>query len=277
MGDANLAGVRARMFAAFLLLFAQFLFAMLGVVNTFPAERAVCLREVQDRWYTPSAFYIAKVVMDTLMQSSFPVLTTLLGYWTIGFNSETAERPLIFYLICALASNVGAAMGFIVSAAVPSTNLALSIAPGLLMPQLLLCGLFIDVDLLPQPFRALSFLMAARYMVQGSMNNEFNCAPVRACTTDWHLKTGSMCDSSPCSFCCTDKEVASSGGVCPVVTCEDALSLLRLDGDNIWPSGETSGETAMFNMFALSILLLFFRIFGLSALNISFKVAARSS
>lgn len=45
----------------------------------------------------------------------------------------------------AVVSNCGAAVGFAVSAAVPSVNLALSIAPGLVMPQLLLAGIFIKV------------------------------------------------------------------------------------------------------------------------------------
>lgn len=43
----------------------------------------------------------------------------------------------------AVVSNCGAGLGFAVSAAVPSVTLALSIAPGLVMPQLLLAGIFI--------------------------------------------------------------------------------------------------------------------------------------
>ena len=35
--------------------------ALLGVVNAFPAERAVFLRETQDKLYHPAAFYLAKV------------------------------------------------------------------------------------------------------------------------------------------------------------------------------------------------------------------------
>ena len=39
----------------------RFMFALLGVVNAFPAERAVFLRETQDKLYHPAAFYLAKV------------------------------------------------------------------------------------------------------------------------------------------------------------------------------------------------------------------------
>ena len=141
--ERNMSSLQPRLFSSFLLVFAQFLFALLGVVNAFPAERAVFLRETQDKLYHPAAFYFAKVVIDTMMQCFFPILVVAISYPLIGLNGEKAERILWFYAIMAVVSNCGAAVGFMVSAAVPSVNLALSIAPGLVMPQLLLAGIFI--------------------------------------------------------------------------------------------------------------------------------------
>ena len=142
--ERNMSSLQPRLFSSFLLVFAQFLFALLGVVNAFPAERAVFLRETQDKLYHPAAFYLAKVAVDTVMQSLFPILVVAISYPLIGLNGEKAERILWFYAIMAVVSNCGAGLGFIVSAAVPSVNLALSIAPGLVMPQLLLAGIFIQ-------------------------------------------------------------------------------------------------------------------------------------
>ena len=143
--ERNMSSLQPRLFSSFLLVFAQFLFALLGVVNAFPAERAVFLRETQDKLYHPAAFYFAKVVIDTIMQCLFPILVVAISYPLIGLNGESADRVLWFYAIMAVSSNCGAAVGFMVSAAVPSVNLALSIAPGLVMPQLLLAGIFIKV------------------------------------------------------------------------------------------------------------------------------------
>jgi ABC-type multidrug transport system permease subunit len=95
--------------------------------------------------YHPAAFYFAKVVIDTIMQCLFPILVVAISYPLIGLNGESADRVLWFYAIMAVVSNCGAAVGFMVSAAVPSVNLALSIAPGLVMPQLLLAGIFFKV------------------------------------------------------------------------------------------------------------------------------------
>ena len=45
-----------------------------------------------------------------------------------------------------MCSNCGSAMGFTVSAATSSVNVGLSIAPGLVMPQMLLSGVFMKTE-----------------------------------------------------------------------------------------------------------------------------------
>jgi len=195
--ERNMSSLSPRLFSSFLLVFAQFLFALLGVVNAFPAERAVFLRETQDKLYHPAAFYLAKVSIDTLMQCFFPILVVAISYPLIGFNGESADRVLWFYAIMAVVSNCGAGVGFMVSAAVPSVNLALSIAPGLIMPQLLLSGIFIKVEDLPQPFNALSYLMVARYAVQATVVNEFTCETKSSCDPAvWRQSPADQCDNS---------------------------------------------------------------------------------
>lgn len=74
------------------------MFSLLGVINTFPAERAVFLRETQDKLYHPAAFYFSKVAVDTVMQCAFPLLVLAIAYPLIGLNAESAERVLLFYV-----------------------------------------------------------------------------------------------------------------------------------------------------------------------------------
>ncbi|CAK9025730.1 Protein white [Durusdinium trenchii] len=244
--ERNMSSLQPRLFSSFLLVFAQFLFALLGVVNAFPAERAVFLRETQDKLYHPAMFYLAKVSIDTIMQSLFPILVVAISYPLIALNGESAERILWFYAIMAVVSNCGAGLGFMVSAAVPSVTLALSIAPGLVMPQLLLAGIFIKVDDLPQPFKAISYLMVARYAVQATVVNEFSCSVKEECTPEvWRLADASQCGSSPCDFCCTAHERRAAGGICPVLSCDDALVSLGMD--EIWPKGASPEETIWHN------------------------------
>mmetsp|Transcript_40268 Transcript_40268/g.86414 ORF Transcript_40268/g.86414 Transcript_40268/m.86414 type:complete len:622 (-) Transcript_40268:260-2125(-) len=273
--DKDLDGVNVRVFGAFLLAFAQFLFAILGVVNTFPQEKAVFLREAQDRWYHPAAFYLAKVLLDTILQCFFPIIVTCIGYFMIGLNTDKAERVFIFYLFLALLSNCGAAIGFIVSAAVSSVSTALSIVPGLVMPQLVLSGLFIPVKDMPQPFNALSHVVLARYALQGVITNEFICETDAKCTAAYHMVSGG-CDDSPCDFCCTSEQFASAGGLCPIVTCDQALVRANLDADSIWPSGDENIDTVWYNMLCMVVLLIFFRCVGLFSLLMSYRRASKS-
>jgi len=273
---SNMSGVQARMFGCFLLAFAQFLFAMLGVVNTFPAERAVFLREAQDRWYNPAAFYLAKVALDSITQCLFPVVATSIGYPIMGLNTQSVERVVWFYIFVALLSNSGAAVGFVVSAMVPSVNAALSITPGLVMPQLILCGLFIKVDLLPQPFRTISYVVIVRYALQGVLTNEFVCETKPECVPEvFRTVSGAACASSPCDFCCDDQEVKASAGVCPTLTCEEALRSLSLDGDTIWPAGDSNSTTVALNALALLGLLVLFRLLGMLALVAAYRRASK--
>eukprot|EP00913_Durusdinium_trenchii_P001518 g1405.t1 len=274
--ERNMSSLQPRLFSSFLLVFAQFLFALLGVVNAFPAERAVFLRETQDKLYHPAMFYLAKVSIDTIMQSLFPILVVAISYPLIALNGESAERILWFYAIMAVVSNCGAGLGFMVSAAVPSVTLALSIAPGLVMPQLLLAGIFIKVDDLPQPFKAISYLMVARYAVQATVVNEFSCSVKEECTPEvWRLADASQCGSSPCDFCCTAHERRAAGGICPVLSCDDALVSLGMD--EIWPKGASPEETIWHNFAGLLCLLLFFRLQGLNVLMLSYHRATTGS
>jgi len=270
--ERNMSSLSPRLFSSFLLVFAQFMFALLGVVNAFPAERAVFLRETQDKLYHPAAFYLAKVFIDTIMQCAFPILVVAISYPLIGLNGESADRILIFYFIMAVVSNCGAAVGFCVSAAVPSVNLALSIAPALVMPQLLLGGLFIKIEDLYQPFNALSYLMVARYAVQATVVNEFTCSEKTECNAAvWRISSPDLCDDSPCDFCCTAHEMMASGGICPVLTCDQGIASLGMD--EIWPMGETHVETIFYNIIALLVLMFLFRLQGLNILMISYRRA----
>lgn len=59
----------------------QGIFGALMVINSFPVERTLTLRERASGTYYASAYFIAKIVAETLIQLPVPVL----------FVSETAE------------------------------------------------------------------------------------------------------------------------------------------------------------------------------------------
>lgn len=46
----------------------------------------------------------------------------------------------------------------------------------------------------------------------------------------------------------------ASGGICPVLTCDDAITSLSMD--DIWPMGDTHTQTIWYNIIALVVLML---------------------
>eukprot|EP00927_Polykrikos_kofoidii_P016958 TRINITY_DN17700_c0_g3_i2.p1 TRINITY_DN17700_c0_g3~~TRINITY_DN17700_c0_g3_i2.p1 ORF type:complete len:623 (-),score=81.11 TRINITY_DN17700_c0_g3_i2:314-2182(-) len=272
----DMVGVNSRIFSSFLLVFAQFLFALLGVANTFPSERCIFFREAQDRWYHPTAFYLAKITIDTVMQSVFPLLVLIIGYPLIGLNTQTLSRPVYFYIIMVLISNCGAAVGLTVSAAVSNVSTALSVLPGLVMPQMLLCGIFVRTQDLPQPFNALSHVIIMRFGLQAVVTNEFTCDTNAACDMSWRKSGGDACSESPCDFCCTNADLEKTGGVCPVLSCLDAQRFIGLDIEEMWPAGDTQEDTVGWNILALLVCLVFVRILGLVVLLVSYRRSAKS-
>eukprot|EP00932_Pfiesteria_piscicida_P005188 SRR837773.15096.p2 GENE.SRR837773.15096~~SRR837773.15096.p2 ORF type:complete len:102 (+),score=20.80 SRR837773.15096:47-307(+) len=84
-----------------------------------------------------------------------------------------------------------------------------------------------------------------------------------------------MCGTSPCDFCCESSEVKSTGGICPVITCDDALGRLGLDIETSWPSGSTNEDTIWYNALAMLVLLVAFRLLGMLVLLLSYRRAAK--
>eukprot|EP00927_Polykrikos_kofoidii_P040079 TRINITY_DN34322_c0_g1_i1.p1 TRINITY_DN34322_c0_g1~~TRINITY_DN34322_c0_g1_i1.p1 ORF type:complete len:654 (-),score=67.27 TRINITY_DN34322_c0_g1_i1:355-2244(-) len=267
----DLASLSNRVSAIFVIVFLQFMFPLLGVANAFCSERVVFLREAQDRWYHPTAFYFSKVCVDTVMQFIFPIVPFVICYPLIGLNVETALQPLSFFIIIVLIGNFGAGAGFTISAGVSSVSTSLSILPGFMMPQLLLCGLFIRPQNLPQPFQTGSYVMALKYALQAAVTNEFTCDNSDKCEMSWRVGLGKACSDSPCNFCCTDVDLAKTAGICPVLTCTDAQRFLNLDIKDMWPSGSTHQSTVTLNILVLCVLVVAFRLFGLMMLMLSYR------
>lgn len=52
----------------------QGIFGALMVINSFPAERALTLRERASGTYLASAYFVAKIIVDTLVQIPVPII-----------------------------------------------------------------------------------------------------------------------------------------------------------------------------------------------------------
>jgi len=297
--------VKNRTGGIILIAISNLMFATVGVVNTFPKERAVFLREIQDGLYSLAPFYLSKVAFDLLLQTFYPLLGSAIAYFLINFNISYSYNFFIFTLICILVSHCGSALGIIISALVGDVSLAIAAAPGIAMPQILLSGFFVSVASMSPPFEYISYIMFGRYAVQGLVGNEFNCKESPECLDDiskaheYHEDHCTNKSANPCTYCCEEEEFISLGGlgpggapgpikkVCTVVTCWEAMEQLgfksafpdlesvglEAENDLKQPSGNSLLTVSLYNILLMSAIMVCLRFFGMVTLRIAIKKA----
>ncbi|CAE7664022.1 w, partial [Symbiodinium sp. KB8] len=150
--------------AMFFVLINQSFSGIFGVMQTFPMERPIFMREHESGCYTVSAYYLAKTCADFAFQLIFPAIFCTLVFWMVGLSdNDSAVEWLAFTGIILLASNTAISLGYLVSTAVPSVDVALAVGPAIVLPFLLFGGLFINLSSIPDWLAWLEYLSWFRY------------------------------------------------------------------------------------------------------------------
>lgn len=91
------------------------------------------------------------------------VIAVLLSVWVLGLD---VAGPVWMLTVVAVADAVlGTALGLFVSAFARTEFQAVQFMPAIVIPQILLCGLFIDRDLMPPVLSAISDVLPLSYAV----------------------------------------------------------------------------------------------------------------
>jgi hypothetical protein len=146
---------------------------LFGVINTFPAEIPIFLREHQNRMYRVFNYYFAKTIVEVrlflkfdltyfnLKKKSFvsqlpkyiifPIIFVSIVYWMAGLNSDI-ERFLICVGTIILVANCAVSFGSFLSCACPSVSAALAISGPILVPLMIFSGFFLNNATVPGIF-----------------------------------------------------------------------------------------------------------------------------
>ena len=95
------ASVATRVPALFFCCVNQGIVASFMVINSFPGERAIMLRERQAGAYSTSSYFLAKTAVDMLTQILPPVVFTVIVYYMIGFQHD-ASKFFLFLMFMSL-------------------------------------------------------------------------------------------------------------------------------------------------------------------------------
>ncbi|KAK7507421.1 hypothetical protein BaRGS_00001356 [Batillaria attramentaria] len=130
---------------------------MFAVVNSFPNELGIFLREYGSGLYRTDVYYLAKSVAEFPTFILLPVVFVAVTYWMIGLH-ETWQSYLIATGIVTLVALVAVSFGYVISTVAGNVSIALAIGPPILIPFMMFGGFFLNDDSVPVYFIWLKYL-----------------------------------------------------------------------------------------------------------------------
>ncbi len=103
-----------------------------------------------------SAFSVAAAAQATL--------ACLVSFWFLGF--DTAGSPALVFLIAIINAVLGVGLGLLCSAFARTEFQAVQFMPVVIVPQLLLCGIIVPREMLPDWLRWISDALPATYALE---------------------------------------------------------------------------------------------------------------
>ncbi|OMJ89451.1 hypothetical protein SteCoe_8451 [Stentor coeruleus] len=144
-----------------------------ATILNFPLMRAVFLKESRAKMYGTTAFYLAKNIADFLIEVFTSIMFGLCIYWTIGYNTSSSDKPIIFLVICVLANMCGTSLGLTAGAWFTRVDVAASLGAIMSLPFYYYSGFLRPVDSIPIAFRWLSYISPFRWVFFSLMLNEY--------------------------------------------------------------------------------------------------------
>lgn len=171
--DTTYKGIQNRNGLFFMLIITLLSSGVLQVVLTFPIQRAVFLKEQGFSMYGTLVYFWAKIIPEFFMEALIPTLFFIINYWACDLNTESYEKPLIFWLICLLAHLAGGSGGFFIGCVVSNVEAVSEFMTLIFFPDVLYSGFLVNYDSIPIPFRYLTYLSSFRYAFSAMATNEY--------------------------------------------------------------------------------------------------------
>eukprot|EP01126_Amoeba_proteus_P060970 TRINITY_DN8131_c0_g1_i35.p1 TRINITY_DN8131_c0_g1~~TRINITY_DN8131_c0_g1_i35.p1 ORF type:complete len:617 (-),score=126.37 TRINITY_DN8131_c0_g1_i35:111-1895(-) len=173
------ASVTTRQAVLFFCCINQGVFGALIVINSFPGERTLILRERMAGTYYSSAYFVSKSCVDSVTQAPIPIIFSVIVYWLVGFQA-TAGKFFIFTAFMVLCNFAATSLAAAVSAFGRTTDMAVTVLPMALEICRLFGGFFLPPSKLPAYFSWLDALSYVKYTYVGVALNEleglvYNC------------------------------------------------------------------------------------------------------
>lgn len=148
--------------------------AVQNVILMFPDERIVFLREQASAMYSPTAYFIAKVLSEIPGFIIFPSIFVLISYFGLELNTNEPSHFFVFFGVAILLVVATSAFGLVIGAAIADKQVAVAMTPVLIIPFMLFSGYFVNQDNIPVFLKPFEYLSLFKYGFQAFVLNEYD-------------------------------------------------------------------------------------------------------
>jgi ATP-binding cassette subfamily G (WHITE) protein 2 len=149
----------------------QGVFGAFSIINAFPEERGLMLRERASGMYKASAYFMSKITVDALVQIPMIVTFSVTTYYLIGLQ-DVAAKFIVFLVFMHLCYFSATGLALMIGALCKTTDLATVALSLVLEICRLYGGFFLSPKNLPHYFSWLDALSYVKYSYVGISLNE---------------------------------------------------------------------------------------------------------
>ena len=177
--------IRNKSGAIFFLALNTFFSSCFGVLTIFYTEKQVFFREYKAGYYRTTPYFLSKFLVELPYAFLFPYLMVLIAYYLVGLNPPFSDYLLAATFV-AVASICGVALGVLLASIFDDLQVILAITPAILLPLLLLSGIFVSASSVPGFLIWIRYISPIYYSTIGMLQIEFsrpfpNCHPPETC------------------------------------------------------------------------------------------------
>jgi hypothetical protein len=230
-------GVKNFSGAFFYIITDQVYAASMPAMISVPVELPIVYREYDVGLYHVASWFLAKNLCELPSQVILPIICLLPSYFLIGIGHDFGMY-IQMQILLILVNSTSVAFGYAISCVCRRVDIAPIVGNIVLMPLLLLGGLFVDPSDVPSIFRWIQYITPFKYGYYGLMRVFFRDVP---------------------EISCADIAGGSASASC------------LLSGDQVLSSYSIDNQSALADILLLLVLSVGYRVIAMIALYLNVK------
>ncbi|KAL4512254.1 hypothetical protein ABPG72_005256 [Tetrahymena utriculariae] len=149
---------------------------LFSIVLTLPTEKAVFLKEENSKLYSVQAYFMAKVLVESILSLLCPIIFIVISYYMVGLNADFG-RFCFFLLVGILNSFVGQSQGMFFGSLFKDAQTAVNVTPLMILPFMLFGGFYKNVANMPDWNAWLQWISCYRYAFEATVRSNYADTP----------------------------------------------------------------------------------------------------